>query len=164
MLSNFAKFASHLLDLDLAFLRVPARTLTFAPTIAHPVLVPNTDNNRSILTYIDGLCQLQKDLTLPADLSAHVRAVVDLRRNIADRMQRLQAYINAEFNRQYHNGASTLLSCFLVLLNSSTRAAVLDWTGTIYPAICVSGAGESKSSRWRYVPFFLYFDCLLTFS
>jgi hypothetical protein len=114
MLSNFAKFASHLLDLDLAFLRVPARTLTFAPTLTQPVLVPDAGNNRSILTYVDGLIQLQKDLPVPDNLSsAYARGVVDLQRNIADRMQRLQAYINAEFNRQYRNGMSILFSCLL---------------------------------------------------
>lgn len=52
MLSGFPYLASQLLELDF-----PARTLTFAPTAAQPVLVPDAAKDRGILTYIVILTQ-----------------------------------------------------------------------------------------------------------
>ena len=145
MLSNFANFASQLLHLDLAFLRVPVRTLGFAPTLAQPVLVPDAASNRSILTYIAGLTQLQKDLAVPADLSSAC-SIMDLQRNITDRMQRLNAYISAEYNRQYHNGMFAYTSHISVSY-FLTSAAVVDRARTVYPAIRVSRRIRYQHSR-----------------
>jgi hypothetical protein len=81
---------------------------------------------------------------MPADLfSVHARGVMD--------RQRLQAYINTKFNRQYHNGMFRLLLAFSCHSIPSTRAGVLDRTGTLYPAVRVSIGSECKSNGWRRV-------------
>jgi len=81
--------------------------LAFAPTatLAQPVLVPESINNLSICAYLFGLAQLEHNMTVPADLSsATARGVLDLSQNIMTRRHHLDAYIQAEYNRQCHNG------------------------------------------------------------
>jgi hypothetical protein len=107
-------------------------------------------NNSSILVYILGLQQPQAELTVSTNLfSAHAHSVADLRRNIADQMQQLSVYINAEFNRRQHYNGMYFIFGFFTPLNSSTRGTVLDRPGTVYPAISILSSGKCTSSGDR---------------